>query len=103
MGFHVRTLSVSRRTATKQRLIELIHALPDTEIVAAERFLEYLRDRGSDPLLRALDAAPPDDEPLTDEGMRAIREADEAIARGEESPWDDVRRRILGAESRPGA
>jgi len=43
-----------------------------------------------DPLLRALAAAPVDDEPVTEDDLAAIREADEALARGDEVPHEAV-------------
>ncbi|MBI4493212.1 MAG: hypothetical protein HY690_10520 [Chloroflexi bacterium] len=67
----------------KERLHRLVDELPDGELHAAERFLEYLRNVGSDPVLRAFMAAPLDDEPLTDDEAAAICEAEEEIARGE--------------------
>ena len=35
--------------AAKKRLYELVDKLPDEEIQAAERYLQFLRDHGSDP------------------------------------------------------
>ena len=46
-------------------------------------YLEYLRNVGSDPVARALAAAPYDDEPLTPEDIEALKQADEQIVRGE--------------------
>ncbi|MDI3538798.1 MAG: hypothetical protein PWP12_792 [Bacillota bacterium] len=40
-----------------------------------------------DPTLHALDTAPEDDEPLTEEDERDIAEAEKAIAQGKTSPW----------------
>ena len=55
---------------TKERLHELINQLPEGEIEAARRYLEYLRDVG-DPVLGALLEAPEDDEPEGEEEERA--------------------------------
>ena len=49
---------------TKEDLRRLLHQLPESELVAARRFLECLRDTG-DPVLRAFLEAPEDDEPET--------------------------------------
>jgi hypothetical protein len=76
----------------KESLHKLVDELPESEHDAARRFLEYLRDAGSDPLLHALVAAPLDDEPTTEEDLSAIREADEAIARGDQIAHDKVLR-----------
>lgn len=76
----------------KENLHKLVDELPESELAVAKRFLEYLRDAGSDPLLRALAAAPVDDEPVTAEDLAAIREADEAIARGDQIAHEKVLR-----------
>jgi hypothetical protein len=73
----------------KEELHRLVDALPEREVAAARRYLEYLRDVGSDPVLRAFMAAPEDDEPLTEEDEAAIREAEEEVARGEVIPWKE--------------
>ncbi len=77
-------------------LHQLIEWIPESELQTAERFLEYLRDR--DPLLRALWHAPIDDEPETEEERDAVREAEEAIARGEVYSWEEVRAELEGMD-----
>ena len=47
--------------STRESVHALIEALPDDELPAAKRYLEYLRDLG-DPMMRLLAAAPMDDE-----------------------------------------
>jgi hypothetical protein len=83
----------------KATLHQLIEELPDSELVAAERFLAYLRDM-ADPVRRALLTAPWDDEPETEEERQAVQEAREQLARGETIPDADLWRR-LGHEPRP--
>ena len=46
----------------KHHAHELIERLPDSQIVTAVRFLEFML---LDPIARAVAAAPPDDEPET--------------------------------------
>jgi len=58
--------------------------------------LDYIVSRGRDPLARRLDAAPLDDEPLTDEERESLREAHEDIAAGRVTSMDDLRRELLG-------
>lgn len=82
---------------TREELHRLVDALPESEWHSARRFLEYLRDRGSDPLLRALAEAPIDDEPETPEEAAAVQEAREAAARGEVVSHEEARRRLLEA------
>lgn len=82
--------------STKNRLHQLVDELPESEVPAAERFLEYLRDRGLEPLVRALLSAPEDDEPETPEEAAAVQIAREQVDRGETVPWEDVKRRLVG-------
>ena len=67
-----------RPLAVKQELHALIDRLPEGEVVAARRYLQYLCDLSEDPVVRALREAPFDDEPLGPE------EAAES-----ESAWKD--------------
>ena len=66
----------------KQRLQRLIDELPEDQIRAAERYLEFL-SASRDPLIQALQSAPEEDEPITDEEREAIKEAERAIADGD--------------------
>ena len=50
------------RVSDKQHAHELIERLPDSQIVTAVRFLEFML---LDPVFRSLATAPVDDEPLT--------------------------------------
>lgn len=76
--------------ALRARLHELVDELPDAELAAARRFLEFL-GLTEDPVLRALRLTPPDDEPVTDEERAAIAEARAEYERGEAIPWDRLR------------
>lgn len=69
-------------TTTKARLHRLVDELPERGLVAADRFLAYLRD-AYDPVLRSLEDAPEDDEPLTLADEAAIEEGRAAYQRGE--------------------
>ena len=72
---------------TKERLHQLIDALPESELGAAEHFLKALC-KGDDLLLRILEEAPEDDEPETEEERAAVEEA-----------WEDVKRgRLVSSE-----
>lgn len=66
----------------KQRLHQLIDELPDEEMQAAQRYLEFL-SACHDPLVRALESAPEDDEPITDEEREAVDEAERAVVAGD--------------------
>lgn len=56
---------------TKAELHRLVDALPDESLAAAAILLQ----RAQDPAAAELDAAPYDDEKLTDEDLRAVKEA----------------------------
>jgi hypothetical protein len=56
---------------TKTELHKLVDALPDESLPAAAILLR----RAQDPVMAKLDAAPLDDEELTDEDLRATKEA----------------------------
>ncbi len=77
----------------KKDLHELVDALPATEVPAAKRYLQYLRDMG-DPVLRAARSAPIDDEPETPEERLAVAEAREAIAQGKVLTDEQLRREL---------
>ena len=66
---------------TRNDLYRLIDSLPESEVQAARRFLEYLRD-SRDPVLMALLSAPDDDEPETDEERESVSEARQDIQAG---------------------
>jgi predicted transcriptional regulator len=77
----------------RETLHTLVDDLPEAELSAARRFLEYLR-RQADPLRSILDAAPLDDEPVTDEDLAAIREGLAEKARGEVVSHEEVKRLV---------
>jgi hypothetical protein len=80
---------------TKEKLHQLVDALPEPVLNEAEELLRELQQRATDPLLRALAAASEDDEPETEEERKAVAEARAAVARGEVEPWETVRERLL--------
>ena len=66
----------------KERLYRLVDQIPEGEVHAAERFLEYLA-AAQDPVMHALLNAPEDDEPLSDEDREALEEGRRALAEGD--------------------
>ena len=82
---------------TRTTLRLLVDELPEDELTAAARFLEYLRNTyEDDPVLRMLDEAPEDDEPATPEEEAAVTESSAAYRRGESRPWEEVRKELGG-------
>ena len=82
----------------RERLLALVEDLPESEVHAALRFMEFLRHGENDPVLKALRDAPPDDEPLTEEDVAALEEAYEDLAQGRGVTHAEVRRRLLGED-----
>jgi hypothetical protein len=80
----------------RERLHDLVEDLPESEVHAALRFVEYLRQSEDDPVLKALRDAPPDDEPLTEEDLAALEEAYEDLGQGRVVSHEEARRRLLG-------
>jgi hypothetical protein len=78
--------------ATKETLHRLIDELPDGEVDEAERYLRALQIE--DPVLRSLELAPIDDEPLTPEEEAALQEGRDALARGEALTMEQLRREL---------
>ena len=72
--------------ATKQDLHHLIDELPDASVEPAARWLA----RAKDPMVAVLDAAPIDDEPLSDDERTAIAEARARVSRGDGVPLEDL-------------
>jgi hypothetical protein len=60
----------------KERLHSLVEELPEPEVHAALRFVEYLRREAADAVARALREAPYDDEPLTADDLAELDAAE---------------------------
>ena len=79
---------------SKERLHQLIDPLPESELGAAEHFLEALC-KGDDLLLRVLEEAPEDDEPTTPEEDAGAEEAWQEHLRGESISAEEAKRLLL--------
>lgn len=79
----------------RERLHSLVDDLPEPEAHAALRFVEYLRQGSSDPVARALQEAPTDDEPLTAEDLAALEEAERDRQEGNVASHDEARLQLL--------
>ena len=64
---------------SRDTLHDLVDRIPDEELVAAKRFLEYL---AVSPAHRTALSAPEDDEPVTEGDVAAIGRAREAVQAG---------------------
>ncbi|MBI3744026.1 MAG: hypothetical protein HY261_07070 [Chloroflexi bacterium] len=72
------------------RLHLLVDELPKRNVLAAERYLEYL----ADPFLQKMANAPYDDAPLTAADKKAIRQGIADIKAGRVKPWEQVKREL---------
>ena len=69
-------------TGSKERLHRLIDALPSGELLAAERYLEFLSGQGH-PFVRALVRAPETETQLNEEDRDALDEGRRALDAGD--------------------
>ena len=79
---------------TRTALRKLIGQLPESELVAAHRYLCYLRDEGA-PLLSKLAEAPIDDEPSTPGEDAAADEAWQEYLEGKAISAEEAKRKLL--------
>lgn len=78
---------------TRLRLKELIDELPEGDLHAVKRYIQFLHYL-DDPVAVSLAEAPLDDEPLTDEDIAALEEAREEMKAGKLTPHDEVMREL---------
>jgi hypothetical protein len=79
---------------TRERIHQLVDELPETELEEVAQLLE--RRRPANSLLRALAAAPPDDEPESPEEAEAIGQAHADVAARRVVSHEEVIRRLSG-------
>lgn len=73
--------TLNMESPPRSRLHQLVDELPEEEIPAAERCLRALCEH-DDPVLRTLESAPVDDEPLTEQERKEIEEAQRDLDAG---------------------
>ncbi|MEM6732062.1 MAG: hypothetical protein AAF658_10935 [Myxococcota bacterium] len=78
----------------KQQLHDLVDALPESEVLAALRYLEFLRLQADDPMLRFLQNVPEDDEPETPEEAAQAAEGKQELAEGKGLTTEEVRQHL---------
>lgn len=74
---------------SRRELHELVDRIPNEEIPAAQRFLEYL---AVSPAYRAAISAPPDDEPVSEAEAAVIARAQEETRSGKVVPHEEILR-----------
>ena len=73
----------------RDALHDLVNRIPEEELAAAKRYLEYL---ATSPAYRAALAAAPDDEPVTEADARAIAQARERNQGDRRIPHEEILR-----------
>jgi hypothetical protein len=81
-------------SAARKELFDLVSNLPDDEVPAARRYLQYLRDLGNDPVWRSAQDAAIDEEEETAEEAEAVAEARKELAEGKGMTTDELRREL---------
>ncbi len=79
----------------REQLLALAESLPETELKPATRFLEYLQDRQPDLVALALEQAPIDDEPVTEQEADALEEALQDRDQGRVYSHEEIRSGLL--------
>jgi hypothetical protein len=72
---------------SRETLHNLIDRIPEDELSAAQRFLQYM---AMAPAYRAALSAPSDDESVTDDDAAAIAKAREEVRAGRVVPHDEL-------------
>jgi hypothetical protein len=78
----------------REELQLLIEKLPEGDVLAARRFLEFLCASGDQAVERALQNAPVDDEPFTAEDAAAVEEATRQLQEHGPVSWNEMMRRL---------
>jgi len=81
---------------TRDAIRQLVDDLDESDLPTAERLLRALRDTSTetDPVLRALENAPLDDEPETEEERAGAAEARQELLEGKGIPHEEALRRL---------
>ena len=78
---------------SRERIYRLIDQLSEEEVHAAERYLEFLRDHGHQPLEDMVNA-PEDSEELSEEGERLLEEGYEDVRSGKVHTLREVKQEL---------
>ena len=79
----------------RAELHELVDSLPEADLPAARRYLQFLRSGYTDMMEWALDTAPPEDEPTSPDEDVGAGEAWQEYVRGDTVCAEDAKRLLL--------
>jgi len=77
----------------KEHLYRLVDQIPEGEVHAARRYLEYLGERG-DPFIKSLMEAPEEDDELSEEGQHLLDEGDEDLRAGRTHTLEEIKQEL---------
>ena len=86
---------VASALADGEAIKSFVDGLPDRELHAIKRYLQFRRfigDLPDDPFAQALASTPADDEPITADDLAAIAESEDDLAAGRIVPLEDLER-----------
>ena len=86
-------MTTTKEPNVREKVKQVVDNIPDSELHAALRYLEYLRDQ-SDPLIQSLLDAPEDDEPTTPEQVGIIEEGWQEYRDGKGVSLEDMGREL---------
>ena len=82
----------------RNEVLKLIDTLTEKELLVLKEIIEFtlskVKEARDETIIRIWDEAPEDDEPLTEEDMRDIEEAESDIAEGRVMPWEKVKEEL---------
>ena len=81
------------RAALRQDLKELVDALPDRDLYAVKRYIQFLNYL-DDPVAMSMAEAPLDDEPLIDEEIAAMAEGKDDVKAGRLISHEEIMRKF---------
>jgi hypothetical protein len=89
-------LAATELSGLKRRLHDLVEEIPEAELHAARRYLEFLVDHGEPVLAAMRRAALEEPEALSEKDVQALREAYEDLDAGQMLSHEEVKKRWLG-------
>lgn len=76
----------------------MVNILPEKELFAVEKFIEFISSQIEDPVLRMLLMAPPDNEPLSEDTESVIKESMKSYHDGDVIDFEEFAKEIPDGE-----
>ena len=81
-------------SANREELHRLIDEIPESDLPAIHNYLRSVRDESADPVRYALDHAPLDDEPETEEERQAVEKGKADLKAGRVYTMEEAKREL---------